>query len=260
MTEPEPWSLTLDDDIAVIGLDDGRANAYTIEGLTRFNELLDTAQTTAGAVVLRGRPGYFSGGFDLRTIKAGGDRLDDLLAAGARTFARLLVYPRPVVAACTGHALAAGGLVLLASDVRVGAAGDYKLGLHEVAIGSQLPRFLVELARYRLLPAGIEAVLRGETFGPEAAKAHGYLDTVVDPEQVEEAALKEARHLTRLRRGVFAGAKKALRGDVAERMLADLDADLRLLNPRDAKADRAREVLSANAAKPARRTISAAAT
>ena len=256
MTESEPWSLTASEDgIAVIGLDDGRANAYSIEGLTRFNELLDTAETSAGAVVLRGRPGYFSGGFDLKTIKVGGDRLDDLLAAGARTFARLLVYPRPIVAACTGHALAAGGLVLLASDIRIGAAGDFKLGLHEVAIGSQLPRFLVELARYRLPPTGIEAVLRGETFGPETAQAYGYLDAVVSPDDVEDAALKEARRLMRLRRGVFAGAKKALRGDVAERMLADLDADLRLLNPRDRKADLARESLSANAARRAHQTI-----
>ena len=256
MTEHEAWSLTSSDDgIAVIGLDDGRANAYSIEGLTRFNELLDIAESSAGAVVLRGRPGYFSGGFDLKTIKGGGDRLDDLLALGARTFARLLIYPRPIVAACTGHALAAGGLVLLASDVRVGAAGDFKLGLHEVAIGSPLPRFLVELARYRLQPTGIEAVLRGHTFGPETARAHGYLDAVVSPDEVEDSALKEARHLMRLRRGVFAGAKKALRGDVAERMLADLDADLRLLNPRNAKADQDRESLSANAADRARQPV-----
>lgn len=217
--------------------------------------MLDTAESSAGAVVLRGRPGFFSGGFDLQTIKSGGGRLDDLLALGARTFARLLVHPRPIVAACTGHALAAGSLVLLASDVRVGATGDFKLGLHEVVIGSPLPRFLIELARYRLPPSGIEAVLRGETFAPEAAVAQGYLDQVVAPEAVEETALREARHLMRLRRGVFAGAKKALRGEVAERMLSDLDADLRLLNPQHAKADRARALLSSTAAGRAREAV-----
>lgn len=253
--EHQVWSLETDDGIAVISQDDQRANAYSIEGLTRFNELLDDAETSAGAVVLEGRAGYFSGGFDLQTIKGGGERLDELLALGARTVARLLTYPRPVVAACTGHALAAGSLVLLASDVRVGAAGDFKLGLHEVVIGSPLPRFLVELARYRLTPAGIEGVLRGLTFDPDSARTHGYLDTVVPPEAVGEVARAEARHLMRLRRGVFAGAKTALRGDVAERMLSDLDADLRLLNPRHANADRARAQLSANAAGRARQPM-----
>ena len=214
-----------------------------------------SAQDSARAVVLQGRPGFFSGGFDLQTIKGGGERLDELLALGARTFARLLIYPRPVVAACTGHALAAGALVLLASDVRVGAAGDFKLGLHEVVIGSPLPHFLTELARYRLPATGVEAVLRGETFDPESALPQGYLDVVVSPDEVVETALREARHLMRLRKGVFAGAKKALRGELAERMLADLDADLRLLNPRHAKADEARALLSSTAASRARQTM-----
>jgi enoyl-CoA hydratase len=248
VSEDSSWSLTFENDIAVIDQDDHRANAYTVEGLTRLNELLDTAQGSAGAVVLHGRPGYFSGGFDVRTIKEGGDRFDEMLALGARMFARLLTYPLPVVAACTGHALAAGSLVLLASDVRVGAAGDFKLGLHEVAILSPLPRFLIELARYRLPPIGIEGVLRGMIFDPESARDHGYLDVVVAPESVKETALREARQLMRLRRGVFAGAKFALRGDVAERMLSDLDGDLRLLNSPAEKATKARSQLSSSSA------------
>jgi len=250
MTGDEVWTLTADDDLALIGQDDHRANAYTIDGLNRLNHLLEDARHSARAVVLHGRPGFFSGGFDLRTIKEGGDRLDELLTLGARTFARLLTYPLPVVAACTGHALAAGSLVLLASDVRVGAIGDFKLGLHEVAIGSNLPRFLLELARYRLTPSGVEAVLRGQVFDPAAARTHGYLDQVVPPDAIIVAACAEARQLMRLRRGVFAGAKRALRGHIAEAMLADLEGDLRLLNPRDAKADRARERLSSLADRP----------
>ena len=80
----------------------------------------------------------------------------ELVTGGAELLMRIFTYPMPVVCACTGHALAMGSLVLLAADVRIGAAGDFKLGLNEVAIGMGLPIFATELARYRLTPVGLQ--------------------------------------------------------------------------------------------------------
>ncbi len=94
-------------------------------------------------------------------MTAGPESMRSLVAAGGRFVAKLLLEPLPVVAACTGHALAAGALVLLAADHRIGAAGDWKIGLNEVAIGMPLPVWAVELARYRMPPSEFDHIVLG---------------------------------------------------------------------------------------------------
>jgi enoyl-CoA hydratase len=228
-----PVTYTREEQVAVIAFDDGKANAYTLDVLCSLSEALDQAQADgdARAVLLVGRPGRFSAGFDLATMTAGAEPMRELVAAGARFVARLLLEPLPVVAACTGHALAAGALVLLAADRRIGTAGDFKIGLNEVAIGMALPKWAVELARYRMPPSEFDRAILGETSSPEEACAAGFLDRVVAPDELLSAASSMATGLSALRSGAVAGTKLRARAPVAHAMLADLDADLAELSP-----------------------------
>jgi enoyl-CoA hydratase len=182
-----------------------------------------------------GRPGRFSAGFDLSVMTSGEEQMRELVTEGAEVLMRLFAHPAPVVCACTGHALAMGSLLLLAADVRIGAAGDYKLGLNEVAIGMGLPIFAIELARYRLTAAGFNAALLGEVFGPENAMEAGYLDRVVPAEAVVDEAAATARRLGELRTGAVAHSKQHARGGLAALVLDTLEKDMGSLsgpNPR----------------------------
>jgi enoyl-CoA hydratase len=135
-------------------------------------------------------------------------------------------FPTPVVAACTGHALAAGALMLLAADVRIGAEGPFKVGLNEVAIGMGLPHFAIELARYRMPPSAFDTALLGRTFDPAGAVAAGYLDRVVGADELLTAAGAEAAELSALTRGAVAHSKRLARQALVEEIQARLAADM----------------------------------
>src|SRR4051812_39714709 len=172
-----PVSFERDGAVAVISVDDGKANAYSPDVLSAIAESFDKAEADgASAVLVQGRPGRFSAGFDLSIMTSGVEPMRALVTQGAEVLLRVFTFPVPVVAACTGHALAAGALMLLVSDVRIGAEGDFKIGLNEVAIGMGLPIFGVEFARYRMPPSAFDSALLGEVFGPDDAVRAGYLD------------------------------------------------------------------------------------
>lgn len=220
-------SYELDGSVAVIRLDDGKANAISHEVVDALHEALDRAEAEARAVVIVGREGRFSAGFHLPTMTAGTTEMRGLVGAGAELLLRLYLLPRPVVVACTGHALAAGALILLVGDVRVGAAGDHKIGLNEVAIGMQLPIFAVELARDRLLPTAFTAATMGaEIYDPAGAAAVGYLDRVVPADDLLAAAIAEAARLAELRTGAFAETKVRARTTTADFARSTLTEDL----------------------------------
>jgi len=192
-------SYELRDGVAVITLDDGKVNAISHETIAALLAGLERAEREAGAVLLLGRPGRLSGGFDLTTMRSGPEQVRGLVEAGARLMLRLYTYPRPVVVACTGHALAAGAILLLVADLRLGALGDFKIGLNEVAIGLTLPVFAVELARERLSKRHFtNAVTQAEIFDPDGAVDAGFLDRTEAAGALPEAALAEAKRLSAL--------------------------------------------------------------
>lgn len=222
-------SIDIADDVAVIRLDDGKANALGNEAIDGLTTAFDRAAESAGAAVLIGREGKFSAGFDL-SVMAGDDpraRLD-LLAAGARLCHQVYMHPQPVIAACTGHALALGALLLASCDVRIGCEGPFKLGTNEVAIEMPLPRFGVEIARDRLSKRHFQvAVQHARVYDPLGALEAGWLDEVVDAEMVESAAIDHAMALVPvLHRTAFALTRANARGGVADAILSGLEQDL----------------------------------
>ncbi len=184
----------LSDGVATIRLDDGKVNALSLDMQAAIGEALDRAEADGAAVVLTGRPGIFSAGFDLRTIAAGGPETGAMVIGGFRLAERILRSPRPVVVACTGHAIAMGTFLLLTGDYRIGPdAGSYKWVANEVAIGMTMPRTAIELVRMRLTPAACDkAIVLSHQFGPADALASGYFDELVPVDDVVPTAMAAA--------------------------------------------------------------------
>lgn len=206
--------------VATLTMDDGKANALSIDMSMALNRALDRAQADARVVLIKGRPGIFCGGFDLKLIQG-----DDVEArermrdAGFDLMRRLYLYPLPMVMACPGHAIAGGALLLLTADLRLGVTGDFKIGLNEIAIGRSLPPLAVELARDRLSSRHLtEAVLHARLFAPDAACDAGFLDRCVAPEALAVGADEGARAFLDLDSDAFAQTKARIREPVAALM------------------------------------------
>jgi enoyl-CoA hydratase len=218
---------SLDGRVAVLRLDDGKANALSQATLAALQAALDRAEKEAGAVCLLGRPGRLCAGFDLAVMRSGAEPMRRLVAAGAELLLRMAVHPLPIAIGCTGHALAAGALLLLAADTRIGARGEFKIGLNEVAIGMSLPIFAYELARERLSKRHLlRAAAQAELYTPDAAVDAGFLDAVCEPAALAETVLAEARRLAELPQPAFGRTKAALRGALVAELRASLSGDM----------------------------------
>ena len=178
------------DGIATITLDDGKVNVLGLAMQAAIGDAIDRAVGDEAAIVLTGREGVFSAGFDLATIREGGPASKAMVIGGLKLAERILTYPRPVVVGCSGHAIAMGTFLLLSGDYRIGPDSDsYKWVANEVAIGLTMPRAAIEILRMRLPPAALDrAVNLSLPFGPADALASGYFDQLVPLEDVVETA------------------------------------------------------------------------
>lgn len=217
----------LADGIATVTVDDGKANALTPALLDEIAAAVDRAEADRAVLVLAGRPGRFSGGFDLPTLTAFTPASADLLRAGFELSHRLLSFPRPVVVACTGHAIAMGSFLLLSGDHRVGiAGGGHKIGATEVAIGMAMPWAAVEVLRQRLTRSHFErAALLAEVFTPEGAVEAGFLDEVVPEDQLLPRAHEVAGRLATLDAKAHAVTKQRARHAMLEELRAAIRRD-----------------------------------
>ncbi len=233
MSEPK---LTIErvDDVVVVHLDDGKANALSAELIGAIMSAVDTAEAdqSVAALVLHGRDGRFCAGFDLDVMR-GGDiaAVVGLVSDGGALVHRLYGSTLPVVAACTGHAVAAGALLLLGCDVRYGADIDCKIGLNEVAIGLVLPDWALTIAAERLSPRHLQmAVATARVTDGRGATEAGFLDEVVPADELLAAAIARARQMAALDRGAYGRTVRALRGATLDRMEQQIAADRRLLS------------------------------
>lgn len=217
----------LQSNYTLISMDDGKANALGFDMLAQLGAALDEAEQAAKVVVIAGRPGKFSAGFDLSVMSQGGDGMVQLLRAGAQLSRRLLNFPAPVVLAVSGHALAMGALVLLSADYRVGVHGTYKIGLNEVAIGMTLPYFAVELARARLATTHLgPAVDLARIYDAAGAVEAGYLDEAVSEEDLLARATDLAAQFSTLNMEAHRQTKARTREQLNAALQAAIDKEL----------------------------------
>ncbi len=221
-------STEIVDRVLVLRIDDGKVNALTTAMIGEIRAALDRATADdVGALAIIGRPGRFSAGFDL-TVMRGGDvaAVVGLVSDGGELVTELYASPVPVIAGCTGHALAAGALLLLGSDIRIGADVDCKIGLNEVAIGLVMPRWVCTIAEARLNRAALQrAVVTAEVTGAHGAVAAGYLDDVVDAADLEAATMRRAAELAALHPTAYARTAGRMRDTTVETMRRQIAAD-----------------------------------
>jgi enoyl-CoA hydratase len=219
-------SYRLDGPVATIAMDDGKVNALSTQMLTELNAALDRAVADRAVVVLTGRKGVFSAGFDLAVLRVGGAAALAMLRAGFELAARILSFPTPVLVACTGHAVAMGAFLLLSGDYLVGAAGSYKITANEVAIGLAIPQSAVEICRPRLAPSHlVRALCLAEVFSPDNAVTAGFLDRVVPAAELQDVAHGVAAELARLDPDAHAASKLRVRDQALTAIRASIDAD-----------------------------------
>lgn len=229
----EPVNVTIEDGVAVVRIDDGKANAVSHTVIDGVQAALDRATDEASAVAIIGRDGKFSAGFDLSVMTQGADATRGLVGAGGELMMRIYTHPQPVVAAVTGHALAAGALLCLACDTRIGSADlPAKIGLNETAIGMGLPWYAIRLGEARLsMRYRQRSVLQAEILDMSGALDAGYLDELVAGDAVVDTAIERARQLGTLPARAYAFTKRRLRQAMADEVLAGLTEDMANMVP-----------------------------
>lgn len=186
------------DDVRVARIVRGKGNSLDIDLLKALTaELADTTRSEARALVLIGEGKAFCAGVDLVKLAAGGqDYVREFLPALSECFVKLVTFPKPLIAAVNGHAIAGGCLIALASDWQVMARGVGRIGLTELLVGVPFPSIPLEIARGKLTPRAFrQVVLTGKLYSPEEALEMGLVDELADADQVLARALEVAKSM-----------------------------------------------------------------
>ena len=227
----KPVNVVIENNIVTITIQNGKVNAISHQVIDAINTALDQAESLGAIVILTGQAGIFSGGYDLKIMKESSDSAVSLVTAGSKLARRMLSFPFPIIGACTGHAVAKGGFLLLSCDYRVGCAGEFKIGLNEVAIGMTMHQAGIELARNRIPTNYLtRAVISAELFDPQSAVMAGFLDTIVKPEQLMITAIAIAKQMQKLNMTAHYGTKLKERKEILLALDAAiiLDAEISL--------------------------------
>ncbi len=226
-------TYTAEENYAIITINNGKANAISHDVIFGLNSGLDKAEQDDKIVILTGTSGIFSGGFDLKVMTKSAESAKELVTKGSRLSLRMLSFPKPIIIACNGHAIAKGAFLLLSADYRIGVEGDYKIGLNEVMIGMTMHNAGIAIAKARLSEVYLNrSVNNAEIYNSKDAVKAGFLDVIVPENQLFPTAIKVAEMFTKLNKKAHAATKLKVRklhlealGNAIEQ---DLKADISL--------------------------------
>ena len=217
-------NLKTKEDISIIQMDDGKVNVFSPDMIQNFNDILDQVPVDKGAMLITGREGMFSAGFDLKVMMSSPENAAAMVKSGFELLMRVFTFPRPVVAACSGHAIALGAFLLCSCDHRIGCKGDFKIGANELRNNMIVPTPILELAKFRLIKSHKQrALLNAEMYSIEDAVAPGYLDEVADQDQLFEIAMAKAKDLATLAHPQYLQTKKLDQEDVAAKIYSGIE-------------------------------------
>lgn len=218
-------SCEIKDGVAVIKLDDGKANAFSFDMMAAVNQAMDEAEAGADVIIITGRDGVMCAGFDLKVMQNEPEKVPEMVGNGGRLLIRIFSSSKPVIIASSGHGIAAGGLLMLAADYRIGIDGDSRYGLNESAIGMVLPPFGYDLAVFKINNKYLDRCFSGaELIDPSTAVEASFLDEKVSTEDLMKRAFEKAQEFQKLDGKAFAGNKRLIRGSLTEKMISDLDS------------------------------------
>ena len=213
-------TLSKENDISIIKLDDGKANAFSYEMLTQVNELLTKVPRDSGALVITGRDGLFSGGFDLKTLATGDmEKITVMVQLGYRLLLELYSFDRPIIAAVSGHSIALGLFVTCSADYRIAVDGQYVCQANEVRNNMDIPIQIMEILKARVNKNYFyPAVFHADAYSVQDSIAVGYIDEVVTKDKFMDRVMEKAIELATLPHPYYANTKKSAQEDVRQKI------------------------------------------
>lgn len=195
--EKKSATLIIENNISIITLDDGKANVFSPKMIQDVNDCLDQVPTQKGALIITGRDGMFSAGFDLKIISAGEmSAITEMTTNGFKLLSRIFSFPRPVLGACSGHGIALGTFLLCCCDYRIGVKGEFMIGANEMRTNMVIPTPILELIKFRVSNGHkYRAILGAEMYLIEDGIEAGLIDEVVEPENLMEASMHKIKDL-----------------------------------------------------------------
>ncbi len=218
-------TLSKENDISIIKLDDGKANAFSYDMLSQVNDLLKKVPRDSGALVITGREGLFSGGFDLKTLATGDmEKITKMVQLGYRLLLELFSFDRPIVAAVSGHSIALGLFVTCSADYRIAIDGKYVCQANEVRNNMDIPTQIMEIIRARVNKKYFySAVYHSDAYSVQDSIEVGYIDEVVSEDQFMERVMEKAKELATLPHPFYANTKKTAQDDVRQKIADAID-------------------------------------
>ena len=213
---------------AIIAINNGKANAISHEVIAGLNASLDKAAEEKKVVILTGKTGFFSAGFDLKVMAKSPESAKELVTKGSKLSLRMLSFPQPIIVACSGHAIAKGAFLLLSADYRIGVEGAFKIGLNEVMIGMTMHNAGIAIAKARLSEVYLNrSVNNAEIYSSKQAIAAGFLDIIVPEDHLMSTAVKVAEMSAKLNKKAHAETKLKVRKQHLEALENAIELDLK---------------------------------
>ena len=208
------------DDISIITLNDGKANVFSSQMTQDINYCLDKVSNEKGCLIITGKEGMFSAGFDLKTLQGGDVKLiQEMTLSGFKLLSRIFSFPRPVIAACSGHGIALGTFLLCCCDYRIGIKGDFMLGANEMRTNMVIPPPILELIKFRVAQSHkYRAVLGAEMYSLSDGKNAGLIDEIVEPEDLLRTAMEKAMDLATMGHPSYSLTKELFIGEVHKKI------------------------------------------
>ncbi|HXU35029.1 MAG TPA: enoyl-CoA hydratase/isomerase family protein [Blastocatellia bacterium] len=214
--------IEITDNIAVLTIDRPSANAIDLDTAREFADALSSLveRNDIGALIVTGAGKCLSAGLDLKVIPTyDRNQQQAMVMEVNRLFGRLYDLPFPTIAAVNGHAIAGGVILTLACDYRIGAEGDYKLGLAEMRVGVPFPVAALAIVQSELSHRAARLmVLTARNLNPREALSFGVLDELQPPERLLDRAMEVAREMAALPRATYARIKRDLRAHARSRV------------------------------------------
>ena len=218
--------IKVENNVVTLTLQNGKVNAISHDVIAQLNEGLDQAEQAGAVVVITGRVGMLSAGYDLNVMKESEQAAKDLVKKGSTLTRRMLAFPLPIIVACSGHAVAKGAFLLLAADYRIGLKGEFKIGLNEVAIGMTMHQAGIELARGRMpLSYFNRSVICAEMYDPQSAVQAGFLDMLVDADGFEQTVKQLSQFMQSLDKVAHHQTKLKARKEILEALDSAIETD-----------------------------------
>ena len=214
-------TLSQENDISIIKLDDGKANAFSYDMLTQVNELLSKVPRDSGALVITGREGLFSGGFDLKTLATGDmEKITKMVQLGYHLLLELYSFDRPIIAAVSGHSIALGLFITCSADYRIAIDGEYVCQANEVRNNMDIPIQIMEILKARVNKNYFyPAVFHSDAYTVQDSIAVGFIDEVVPQAEFMDRVMDKAKELATLPHPFYAKTKESAQVDVRHKIL-----------------------------------------